>query len=356
MSELITHSRLASFRTCARKHDYRYVQQLVPANNLSRKRDWGSTFHAALEQHRLGRPAAAYEAIAAATLTDYDRVAVSVMFVMYVEFWTYADAEQTTLAVEAQFQAPLANPDSTGISRTFLLAGKMDAIFSDANGTWVMEHKTTSADITPGSEYWQRLRLDGQISIYMDGAAALGHAPAGVCYDVIKRPDLKPLKATPIDLRKYTQGSGCKGCGGKKAVKGTGTVGTSMCFSCAGVGWAIADGVYDVPRLYANQRAEDETPAEYGVRIIEAVTADASVYFQRGKVVRIGDEMADARRDTWQTAQALRHATRTGANYRNPDACSKFGSLCEYFALCTGTAGPGEYVHTAAHSELNALA
>ena len=35
-----------------------------------------------------------------------------------------------------------------------------------------------------------------------DGAAALGHDVAGCLYDVICKPGLRPLKATPVEARK----------------------------------------------------------------------------------------------------------------------------------------------------------
>lgn len=173
----------------------------------------------------------------------------------------------------------------------------------------IITHNTSGSDITPGSAYWQRLRIDSQISVYHDGAASLGHNLAGMIYDVIKRPTQKPYKATPVEDRKITKEG----------------------------------------RLYKGQREHDEEPVEYALRIALAISAEPTAWFQRATVVRIGDEMLEARRDTWRQAQAL------ALDYRNPDACFKFADPCEYFALCSGSAGEGDYVVGNKHPELTTV-
>jgi hypothetical protein len=79
------------------------------------------------------------------------------------------------LAVEEEFSTPLVNPETGSASRTWTLGGKVDAIVREkATGrVLLVEHKTTSEAIGPGSEYWRRLRIDAQVSIYFDGAAAI---------------------------------------------------------------------------------------------------------------------------------------------------------------------------------------
>mgnify|MGYP007001753624 CR=1 FL=1 len=62
---------------------------------------------------------------------------------------------------------------------------------------------TTSEDIGRGTDYWRRLRMDGQVSIYYAGSAALGY-PADLClYDVLRKPSLRPKKAVAeVKLKK----------------------------------------------------------------------------------------------------------------------------------------------------------
>ena len=192
-------------------------------------------------------------------------------------------------------------------------------------------------DATPGSEYWRRLRIDGQISMYYEGASVLGHDVAGCIYDVIVRPTLRPYKATPLDKRKLTKGKGCKACGGsaggkRGVVRGSGVRldGIEMCPDCEGTGWKEA------PRLPANQRENDETADEYRLRVLEAIAADPDHYFVRGTVVRLDDEMVDHRFDVWNTAKHMRAVQLSGRTVRNPDACVSFNRTCEYFEVCCG--------------------
>ena len=66
-------------------------------------------------------------------------------------------------------------------------AGTLDAVAGDA----IVEHKTTSQDITPGSMYWRQVvTTDVQVSMYR--AAFPG---ATILYDVIRKPALRPLRA-----------------------------------------------------------------------------------------------------------------------------------------------------------------
>lgn len=164
--------------------------------------------------------------------------------------------------------------------------------------TLVVEHKTTSLEIGPGSPYWRRLLLDSQVSNYLVGAEALGMRADGVLYDVIRKVQLRPYAATPEASRKYTK-----------------------------------DG-----KLYASQRAEDETLDEYRERVRAAIAEAPDAYYQRGTIVRLEREVVDAARDMWELGRQIREAELAHRWPRNPDACDSYGSLCPYFDVCTGVA------------------
>ena len=155
----------------------------------------------------------------------------------------------------------------------------------------VVEHKTTSADITPGSPYWRRLALDAQVSLYLGGAGAL-------LYDVIKKPSLRPLRATPVEARRYTK---------------------------AGT-------------LYAAQREHDETPDAYEARLLADIAQHPDAYYQRGTVVRTEEEAREAGRDVWMAARMIRESRYLDAWPRNPSACDAYGRTCDYWPVCSGTA------------------
>lgn len=235
------------------------------------------------------------------TATDpYDLARAEVMLRGYDARW---GAERyDVLDVEAEFRAPLVNPDTGRASQTWILGGKIDVIVRETDGarrTLVVEHKTTSDDAGVGSDYIKRLRLDGQVSTYFDGAAARLGAPIDGCiYDVLVKPCIRPLRATPPESRKYTK-----------------------------------DG-----RLYATQREADETPDEYRARLIEKIAASPDEFYVRAEVVRLDGEMDDHRRDTWELGRELRESVLAGRFPRNPDACVRYGRTCEFFGVCTGEA------------------
>jgi hypothetical protein len=158
----------------------------------------------------------------------------------------------------------------------------------------VVEHKTTSSDIGPGSAYWAKLTLDTQVSAYLGAHEGV----EGMLYDVIRKPGIRPYKATPPADRKYTK---------------------------AGA-------------LYASQREADETPEEFAERLRADISADPNRYYQRGVIVRLPDEAAEAARDTWLVAGSIRESMRLDAWPRNPGACDSYGRTCDYWSVCAGQA------------------
>lgn len=302
---LLTTSRLKTARRCAREHDLRYNQGITSAEDAAALRI-GTGVHLVLEAwwqaERDVRLQSALDALASYEWADeYERVRAEALIVGYHTRWDDASDAYDVLGVEAQFRAPLKNPETGGTSRTWELAGKIDVIVRErATGrVLVVEHKTTSEDCSPGSDYLKRLVLDGQVSMYFVGAETVVGAPVDGClYDVIRKPGLRPYKATPEDQRKYTK---------------------------AGA-------------LYANQRAEDETPDEFRARLFEAIAEDPVKYYARAEVVRLDGEVGEALFDVWQTARAMRDNELRGFHPRNPDACVRYGRTCEFWPVCAGQA------------------
>lgn len=296
---LLTNSRGKTGRRCLREHYYRYDLGYKPRANAEALR-FGSLIHKGLEAYYLA-PEARLEAALAAMEPEaadaYDWVRASVLLQGYDSRWGQENLE--ILAVEQEFRAPLINPDTGAASRTWRLAGKLDVIVRDLTDglVYVMEHKTSSEDTSAGSQYWQLLRIDSQVSIYYSAAKELGHGEvAGVIYDVIGKPGIKPLKATPVEDRKYKK-----------------------------------DGT-----LYANQREVDETPEEFRQRLVELVAVNPDRYYSRGKVVRLEQEEKDAAFDVWSTAKMIRESQVAGRYPRNPEACKRYGRLCSYLPVCVG--------------------
>lgn len=209
-----------------------------------------------------------------------------------------------TVGVEVEFAAPLLDPDTLIESDDWYLRGKIDALAIDhlTGELLIVEHKTSSADISPGSDYWRRLRLDSQISMYYDGARALGYEPTGIVYDVLAKPGLRLGGAT-------------------------------------------------------KKRAQAETLEEFRERFSATIAENPNAIYARSRLVRFDAEIDEARRDVWATARQLDQAMRLGEYPRNPGACKKYGSMCEFFPVCSGEATLDDttlFSRRVGHSELSA--
>jgi hypothetical protein len=304
--ELLTISRLSVARSCQRQHQIRYELGYRPVE-IGGARKFGTLVHRALEAWWLALAAGkahdecladAIAAVRAGGGDPFEAAKAEAMIVAYHHRWK--DEPYDVLAVEQEFRAPLRNPSTGALSRTWELAGKIDVIVRDRNTgrVLIVEHKTSSEDITPGSGYWRRLRMDGQVSVYFVGADSVGMKADACLYDVLGKPAQKPYKATPESVRKYTKEG----------------------------------------KLHANQRDRDETPEEYGRRVYDAIAEEPGRYLARGEVVRLESEMEGALVDVWQQGQQLREARIAGRAPRNPGACVQWGRECDYFAICSGEA------------------
>lgn len=321
---VVTNSELRTYRRCATEHYYAYQLGFRPLGGEAEPLRFGSLFHTGLEAwwRAYREPdtqlAAALEAIRPLALDDFDLVRAGVLLQAYDARW-HGALDVEILGVELEFRAPLLNPNTTGESRTFQLGGKLDALVLNRNDgrVYMVEHKTTSENIEPGSTYWQRLELDAQVSTYWAGARALGVELSGCLYDVIGKPRHAPLKATPEDQRKYTKQG----------------------------------------HLYANQRGADETPDEYRMRLTAAIMAEPERFFARGFVVRLPTEEKAAAHDTWQAARQLRDDMTTGMHSRNTASCERYGRMCSFFDVCTRKAAIDDWTRfervANVHPELN---
>ena len=302
---LLTHSRMACFKTCPRRHFLCYeqgIRQTVKAEPLR----VGGAFHLGVEVLNKTRSfREAHKAICAnyaqmlAGIEDTNAWFCECRMVAHLlaaYAWRWSESKITTEAVETPFNLPLVNPDTGRPSTVFRIAGKRDKRIRLEDGRLaLMETKTTSADIAPESDYWTRLRRDHQLSLYVLAEHMSGHDVETVVYDVVRKPALKPLKATPDDKRKYRK-----------------------------------DG-----QLYANLRERDETSEEYGQRIGEALTADPDRYFARREVSRPKAELDLFQHELWQMQQVIREAQRSGYWFRNTNACINPLSRCEFHeVLC----------------------
>jgi hypothetical protein len=328
VKQLITTSSIKCKNRCAREYYYRVelgMDSIGSARALLIGRVWDAI------QARLWMPNTNWNAEDAIecghndpawlALNDVDRINIEVLAMGYVEYWRETQASIERLGVKLQFSTPLHNPETGRTTPLWDLAGELDGLARSNNRLLIVEHKSSGMDLSPGSTYWEKLKIDSQCSNYFEGARSLGYEPDAVLYDVVRKPLLKQLLATPIEDRKYT--------------KPTKTEPTT--------------------RLYANQREEDETLDEYRQRLIEDVASRPEFYFHRAEVVRLQSEEAEAGGDVWETAQSINQCQRRARWPRNTESCERFTRLCQFWTVCTGSAtidDETKFVHIGPHPEL----
>jgi hypothetical protein len=344
---VLTNSELREGRACLRRHYFKYRIRRRPKRNAEAL-TFGTLWHVGQQAwweckgEAVDRLDAGIEAmrrhVAKSETGDnpvnpFALVTVEELLLGYTARW--ADQTYRTIAIEKSFEVPLLNPETGHASRTFQLGGKFDGIvMCEKDELHVLEHKTSSADLEVGSFFWEKVRaLDTQVSLYMAGAKASGYAVVDCIYDVVRKPGIKPLKATAEEDRKYVEpkSRACKECKKKAPAPGP---------------HAELVGEVEVPcvdgrivtdpggRLYANMRAEDETPEEYRARLHSDIAERPDRYYARGTLVRLEEDERDSAFDTWQAARILADSEKANRAPRNPDSCSAFGG-CDYLQVCT---------------------
>jgi len=318
---LLTNSRMSCARTCRRKHYLMYEVGLRRIRSADALR-FGSGFHLGLDVK--GKGATDEEAIEKATAgydicpqwanpDDWELERVILATMLAGHFWRYSQDNLQFIATEQQFRMPIVNPETGARSRTFEAAGKIDGIVTLQDGRQaVLEYKTTSDDLAPESDYWLRLRCDGQISLYVLAARHAGFRVDTVLYDVTRKPTIRPKLIPTLDIH------------GKKIVIDT-----------AGQRVFKKDGS---PRESASEKdgwvvqQTRETPAQFGERLLQDIGERPDFYFQRREVPRLQAELDEFEAELWQQAQAIRDSQLSGRWFKNVSALTC--DFCEYKDLC----------------------
>lgn len=363
--ELLTISRMRAMQRCERYHCYSYEMGRRPIKTPIAL-FFGTLFHHALERWWM----LIWDRQKGATLTDdqllehtihtirdmfdsensnatvFDLIKAEELMRGYHFAWLNSAGDFKIIGVETEFNAKHVNPETNRSSKTFRLGGKIDVFVRsiETGILTIIEHKTTTLDVKPGAEYWQKLRMDGQVSQYIDGVHHILRQngdldePVDCLYDVAKRPTIIPFTETPDESKKFTKGASCTLCR-KAARKAAGK--TAKELPNKDIPYNIECDLCTQPTLYGNQHAHDETPEEFRVRLRERIGADPLASFQRAMIVRLEEELEGYRYDTWDIGLNIRRKQLrmkhlgVRAWSRNPEACHSRGK-CQYYGVCAG--------------------
>lgn len=337
---VLTHSRTLAFGKCRRLHHYRYNLGIRPATDAKPLRI-GSAVHTALDLLAKGEK---LDTAMLAIRLGYSHLPQWCETEEQVNEWT-CEAEMAVAMIRAyhdyyasvvvapevtpaeiihseiDFDLPIQNPETGATIRVFRNRGKIDKIVRLADGrVAIMEHKTTSDDISPGSDYWLRLCIDQQVSRYMAAAIDLGHEPQTVLYDVIGKPKQSPSLIPLVD-----------------------DDGVKIVHDAAGQRVRTKDGkkwreTGDTSQGYVLQTRR-ETAEEYGRRVYDAMIAEPDRFFARREVPRLTSDLEAFRLELYQQAKDIHEAGQSGRHFRNTASCIGY-SRCEYLDVCSRNVEP----------------
>lgn len=253
----LTSSEISCFQRCEREWEYRYVGRrdgLVPADALTR----GTRVHKVLNV-LWGSYSGRIAAIESLPPAEH---------AMLTGYWIrWGNPHLSNIRVNVPWRAKIEGVE---------MCGELDVLGSEIEGgvrRWIIvEHKSTSSDITPGSMWWrEKVTTDLQLSAYQ-----YAFPGARVLVDVLKVPM----------LRQYEAGK---------------------------------------------TRKVAETDDEYVSRCLEDMSEKPEKYFHRAFVVRLEEEHRAFAYDI--RLLASRMATRL-EHPRNPRSCFAYGRACDFFAVC----------------------
>lgn len=246
----------------------------------------------------------------------------------YVDHFFDADAERfETIEVEAEVRSDVVNPSTGRPSTRFDHVSKLDVIAFDrfARETIIVEHKSSSDDLTPGSPYWRRLSLDSQVSKYLLSLRQSGAGSVRSClYDVAAKPGTGPKAIPSKDVRELAESGEYHGL---KA------------------SWATQERISELYKASRGDRGgftgkahERDFLELYGLRLRSLIRERQEAFFGRLVLTRTDEELELYARELWELTAEIRKSRLSPISPRNSGACWNFNRPCEFFDVCTGSA------------------
>lgn len=371
---VVTHSSLATLRECPQKYYLKYVMGIRPMEKSESIRV-GSLVHHALDlmaknpekpieeiivetkafagkeqERRIEAMRDATEAEKKDQIAQFITESILIQEILTVYHWRWSLHEVKVVESEKAFESQIYNPDTNKPSRTFQIAGKIDRIVTMPSGDFaLMETKTTRESLDVNSDYWKRLPLDVQISLYYLASQSLGYPVTSILYDVIRVPTIKPRELTQtetavlIDMGTYST----------RLEQGKEPVLIAEEVQVAVVGDLNPKAGVFPERIVVNGHEAEiipgkagvairETPELYGMRLRKLLVEKHEEFFARREIPRTDTDLSLARMELWVQTQILNERMKRGCWERNDRACRSFFGYCPFWKICTSRLQEGE--------------
>jgi len=337
--ELLTFSRLSSFRNCQRIDYYRNNLKIVPINANDTAMRFGTLMHTAWEKYYNGEPVEKIIQEMGSELQDGNPTPNpenmqpesrkfynlgSAIMRAYAGKYPIENSPFKAVATEFQFLGEIYSPFAKNRcrNRDFAIGGKVDGIVMDyATGHYyILEHKTAT---TIDRGYLDKLWSDSQIALYaVMIEQILGIKIAGIIYDIATKPGVRQkFGETDTEFEKRKMDAETEGKNPNRLKQ------------------AIAETDVDFCERLTEKLQE---PGAFHREMIPIET------FQKEKLTE----------ELWHWIALLKKARKTGVYLRNTSQCyGLFGKMpCQYLDVCRS--GDAQHViesfykQKGSHSEL----
>jgi hypothetical protein len=330
--QLLTHSRIDTFKTCRRKHFFAY-EQCIRREVDAKALRMGTAYHLGLET--LSKISDIDQALNAVNLfyspliaaepdlaepfdsLQYEHETIRNLLAGYD--WRFGGIPLQYVASEQEFRQSLLNPDTGAPTPIFELAGKIDGIVQlEDQRLAIIEHKLLGEDIDANSQLWRRLRIDHQISMYVYVGRRLGYQVDTVLYNVARKPTIKPTNIPTLDSE-----------GLKIVVDANG----DRVLTAKGTPRQTADTEKGYVLL-----SRPMTPEEWGAKLLADISERPDFYYRRAEVARLDQDIDEFADELWDLQKTIRDAQLHNRHYRtsNKHTCP----FCEFFELCSARFDP----------------
>ena len=331
---------ISDYKRCPWLHYLRHVLRLRPIEEPETARQ-GTNWHKCLEI--LTDPEGGRDAMIAhlneayancppsIELTDWEveRTVLLYSALGWQWYWSNDPGLIETIAREVHFKRQVNN--------LYSRRGKIDRIIRLVGRLLLGEYKSTGKPIDSGSIYWDHLKLDSQLTLYLIearhaqlagqleqyGISATDPLISGMLYDVWRRPTIRPKKLTQADSKKFLADGMYFD---EKFELGTDEDGST---TINGVDPEL------VPGKKEGSFAIRETPEMFGARLLADIREQPEKYFARREIARTDQELERADTEFSNIARLTHFTTQRGLWFRNEHQCivkwrCAFTPICLY--------------------------
>jgi hypothetical protein len=189
-----------------------------------------------------------------------------------------------------------------------------------------VEYKTTSFDIADDADYWHRLKMDTQVSVYSYAAERDGWQVQGTLYDVFRKPKSRPKLLTQAEAKKFERQGEWNGRTFEVSVVWNGHTVTDVIVN-GEKSTEIKMGAKECTFQFR------ETCQMFGARILHDMYENPTKYFARREITRTRRDLLRFEIELYNIAATMNLMTRNYNFYRNENVCQQ-PYPCAYRPIC----------------------